>query len=155
MSCAAVSAPDNFAVSAPRRQVFALGEELLLAAVLGAMILLPIAEIAMRFLGKSGLSGSTTIVQHCTLVLSMVGAAIAARHSRLLSIGTSSFLPERVKRAAVPIASTGAAAVAAVLSAASFRFVMTERSSAKMLAWHLPVWIIESALPLGFAIIAF
>ncbi|MGZ8853381.1 MAG: TRAP transporter large permease, partial [Thermoanaerobaculia bacterium] len=155
MSCAAVSAPDNFAVSAPRRQVFALGEELLLAAVLGAMILLPIAEIAMRFLGKSGLSGSTTIVQHCTLVLSMVGAAIAARHSRLLSIGTSSFLPERVKRAAVPIASTGAAAVSALLGAASFRFVMNERSSGKILAWNLPVWIIESALPIGFAVIAF
>ncbi|MGZ5494096.1 MAG: TRAP transporter large permease, partial [Thermoanaerobaculia bacterium] len=155
MSCAAVSAPDNFAVSAPRRQVFALGEELLLTAVLGAMILLPIAEIAMRFLGKSGLSGSTTIVQHCTLVLSMVGAAIAARHGRLLSIGTSSFLPERVKRAAVPIASTGAAAVSALLSAASFRFVMNERSSGKILAWNLPVWIIESALPIGFAVIAF
>ncbi|MGZ5476394.1 MAG: TRAP transporter large permease [Thermoanaerobaculia bacterium] len=155
MSCAAVSAPDNFAVSAPRRQVFALGEELLLTAVLGAMILLPIAEIAMRFLGKSGLSGSTTIVQHCTLVLSMVGAAIAARHGRLLSIGTSSFLPERVKRAAVPIASTGAAAVTALLSAASFRFVMNERSSGKILAWNLPVWIIESALPIGFAVIAF
>lgn len=155
MSCAAVSAPDNFVVSAPRRQVFALGEELLLAVVLGAMILLPIAEIAMRFLGKSGLSGSTTIVQHCTLVLSMVGAAIAARHGRLLSIGTSSFLPERVKRAAVPIASTGAAAVSALLSAASFRFVMNERSSGKILAWNLPVWIIESALPIGFAVIAF
>ncbi|MGZ8797055.1 MAG: TRAP transporter large permease subunit [Thermoanaerobaculia bacterium] len=155
MSCAAVSAPDNFVVSEPRRQVLALGEELLLAAVLGAMILLPIAEIAMRFLGKSGLSGSTTIVQHCTLVLSMVGAAIAARHGRLLSIGTSSFLPERVKRAAVPIASTGAAAVSALLSAASFRFVMNERSSGKILAWNLPVWIIESALPIGFAVIAF
>ncbi|MGZ8828940.1 MAG: TRAP transporter large permease subunit [Thermoanaerobaculia bacterium] len=155
MSCAAVSAPDNFVVSEPRRQVLALGEELLLAAVLGAMILLPIAEIAMRFLGKSGLSGSTTIVQHCTLVLSMVGAAIAARHSRLLSIGTSSFLPERVKRAAVPIASTGAAAVSALLGAASFRFVMNERSSGKILAWNLPVWIIESALPIGFAVIAF
>ncbi|MGZ8867141.1 MAG: hypothetical protein ACXW2P_02280, partial [Thermoanaerobaculia bacterium] len=54
-------------------------EDLILASVLSIMVLLPVAEITFRQIGSPGSSASTTIVQHCTLVVSMLGAAIAAR----------------------------------------------------------------------------
>ncbi len=154
MSTLALNPTGPFVTPRPMRFLAKRGEELLLALVLGVMITLPIAEIAMRLLGRGGVAASATIIQHGTLVLSMVGAALASREGRLLSIGTSAFLPMRVRSAAAVVATGGAAAVAAVLCAASARFVITERTDPRILAWGVPVWVVESALPIGFALIA-
>ncbi|HUP45596.1 MAG TPA: TRAP transporter large permease subunit [Thermoanaerobaculia bacterium] len=129
-------------------------EDLLLATVLSIMVLLPVAEIVFRQIGSSGISASTTIVQHCTLVVSMVGAAIAARRDRLLSMGTAIFLPARARIVATTVAGTGGAAVSALLAVASFRFVMTDRAAGTMLFSGIPLWIVEAVLPVGFGIIA-
>src|SRR5688572_5953013 len=129
-------------------------EDLLLATVLSIMVLLPVAEILFRQLGAPGISSSSTIVQHCTLAVSMIGAAIAARRGRLLSIGTTLFLPPRARMMAATVAGTGAAAVSALLAVASFRFVMTDRTADTMLWSSIPLWIVEAVLPIGFVIIA-
>lgn len=123
-------------------------EELLLAAVLAIMVLLPVAEILFRQAGAPGIAASTTIVQHCTLAVSMLGAAVAARRGRLLSIATTTFLPVRARVTAAMVAGTGGAAVSALLAVASFRFVMSEREAGGML------WLVESILPIGFVLIA-
>ncbi len=129
-------------------------EEVLLAVVLGVMVLLPVAEIVLRQTGWPGIAASTTVVQHCTLAVSMLGAAVAARRGRLLSIATTAFLPRRAQATAAIVAGTGGAAVSALLAVASFRFVMTEREAGTMLWSHLPVWLVEAILPIGFALIA-
>jgi C4-dicarboxylate transporter DctM subunit len=129
-------------------------EELLLCAVLAAMILLPVSEILFRWAGATGIAASTSIVQHCTLAVSMIGAAVAARRGRLLSLGTAAFLPPRARITAAIVSGTGAAAVSALLAVASFRFVMTERSAGTMLSSRVPVWWVEAILPIGFALIA-
>lgn len=129
-------------------------EAVLLVATLAVMVLLPLIEVVLRLVGRSGVSGSIAIVQHCTLVLSMLGAAMAAGRGRLLSVGLGSLLPTRVQPAARWISSAGSATVAALLCVASARFVLAERMSARILAWHVPVWILECVLPIGFALIA-
>jgi C4-dicarboxylate transporter DctM subunit len=129
-------------------------EELLLCAVLAAMILLPVGEIVFRSLGVTGMAASTSIVQHCTLAVSMIGAAVAARRGRLLSLGTAVFLPPRARITAAIVSGTGAAAVSGLLAVASFRFVLTERNAGTMLSSHVPVWWVEAILPVGFAVIA-
>lgn len=129
-------------------------EELLLALVLGSMVLLPVAEIVLRQAGAPGIAASTTIVQHCVLAVSMLGAAVAARRGRLLSIATTGFLPRRARTTASIVAGTGGAAVSSLLAVASFRFVMTEREAGTLLWSHTPLWLVESILPIGFALIA-
>lgn len=154
MSSIAIIFAEVIAGERRHRWRLAISEEVILALVLAIMVLLPAGEIALRVLGKGGISGSATIVQHGTLVVSMAGAAIAARNGRLLSMGMATLLPERLKRVAARIASIGGAAVAAVLSVAAFRFVMTERSGERLIAWDIPVWLVASVLPIGFALIA-
>jgi TRAP-type C4-dicarboxylate transport system permease small subunit len=103
---------------------------------------------------ESGISGSTTIVQHLTLVISMLGAAVAARESRLRSLATTTFLAPRWRRRAAVISGAGAASTSAVLAFASLQFVWSERAGAKILAHGIPVWVVQLILPAGFAVIA-
>ena len=62
------------------------GENLLVVISLAAMMLLPVVEILLRAIFKTGLSGSSSIVQHLTLIVGMLGGAIAARDGRLLAL---------------------------------------------------------------------
>src|SRR5687768_10664029 len=61
--------------------------------VLAAMVLLPLVEIALQAALGIGISSSISLVQHLTLVLGMLGGAVAAREGRLLSLSTTSILP--------------------------------------------------------------
>lgn len=55
-----------------------------LAVALGLMVLLPMAESALRATVGTGISGASALLQHLTLVVGMLGGAVAAREDRLL-----------------------------------------------------------------------
>src|SRR5437870_1702343 len=55
---------------------------------LAAMVLLPLIEATLRKLFNTGIAASASLVQHCGLILGMLGGAIAARDERLLSLST-------------------------------------------------------------------
>lgn len=129
-------------------------EDVALTALLLLMTLVPLVELGMRGVGARGISGSTTLVQHCTLAVTMIGAAVAAKRGRLLTIATSAYLPQRGRAVAGVVAATGGAAVSALLAVASFRFVVSERDAAAAFIWGIPLWLVESILPAGFALIA-
>ena len=58
---------------------------------LALLTLLPIVEIVLRRF-DSGVPGGTPFVQHLTLVVALLGGALAARDDRLLALATGSFL---------------------------------------------------------------
>jgi C4-dicarboxylate transporter, DctM subunit len=129
-------------------------ENFVLSIALAAMVLIPVSDIAFRMAGKGGISGSTTIVQHLTLVVSMIGAAVAAREKRLLSFGMGELLRGRARAIASLYGDAASAAISGILAFASWRFVAIERESAKLLVYSLPVWVVQAILPVGFALIA-
>jgi C4-dicarboxylate transporter, DctM subunit len=130
-------------------------EDAALALVLGAMMLLPLIEILLRKGVGKGLSNTAAIVQHLTLVAGMLGAAIAARESRLLTLGSlERLLRGRWGSVARVFTTSVAAAVSALLAIAAAQFVLSERASSATLAYGVRTWVIELALPLGFAAIA-
>lgn len=136
------------------RRAIRNGENLLLVLPLVVMMVLPLLEIVLRPL-RTGISGSTAFVQHFTLIVGMLGGAVAARDGRLLSFSTlSSFLQGRLKTAALLLSSATAAAISGFLCWASFQFVWTEKAAGGVLAYHLPLWVVELVLPLGFGLIA-
>jgi tripartite ATP-independent transporter DctM subunit len=133
----------------------AQAENLIIALALAAMVLIPLAESALRALFSVGISGSTSIVQHLTLVVGMLGGAIAARDDRLLSLSTAqAFLHGRLRTLARIFAYSFGAAVSTFLCVAGVHFVMSEREAGNMLVRGLPVWWVQTLLPLGFAAIA-
>ncbi len=131
------------------------GENLLVVLPLAALVVLPLAEIVLRALFRTGISGSSTIVQHMCLFVGMFGGAIAARENRLLSLSTvTTFLSGRAKSAARLISSGVAAAVTLFLCIASFEYTQAMRPLAKVLVYGIPVWVVQLVLPVGFALVA-
>jgi tripartite ATP-independent transporter DctM subunit len=128
---------------------------LLLAAALAAMVLLPLTESFLRATAGLGISGAPALLQHLTLVVGMLGGAVAAREDRLLSLSTAQLLLRGRARAAARVFSYGmGAAISALLAWAAVVFVGTEREAGKTLAYGLPIWVVQSVLPLGFAVVA-
>ena len=136
------------------RAAFHSGENIALSLALACMTIIPLAEIVLRKLFHTGISGSTSLVQHLTLVVGMLGAAIAARGNRLIALSTlTNFLKGKWKSSAVLFGSSFAAAITLFLCIASFQFVLSEREAEKILAYGIPVWTVQLLLPLGFAAI--
>jgi tripartite ATP-independent transporter DctM subunit len=135
--------------------VLVRGENALLALALAAMALLPLTEVALRALAGRGIPGATSLVQHLTLIVGMVGAAIAAREDRLLAVaGLHAFVKGTAAAIARLLSAAVAAAVAAGLAQAAWQFVLSEREAGKLLIRGLPVWWVQAFLPVGFVLIA-
>ena len=129
------------------------GENLLMTMVLAAMVLLPLLDIALRWT-PFVLPASSSVQSHLTLLVCMIGGAIAAREGRLLALSTlTTLLKGCVKEGARLFSGSVAAAVTALLTLASARFVMQTQAGGDILAYGIPLWIPQAALPLGFAMI--
>jgi tripartite ATP-independent transporter DctM subunit len=103
-----------------------------------------------------GISASTSLVQHLTLVVSMVGGAIAARKNRLLSLSAAvDYLKGPYCSAARIYSGAFALAVTVVLCAAGVRFVLLEKVGGTILAYGIPVWVVQVFIPAGLALISF
>ena len=135
------------------RRAFRAGENLFVVLPLSLCVLLPLLEIILRRF-HTGLAGSIILVQNCTLVIGMAGAAIAAREGRLLSFSSvASFLKGRPRAVARVVSSGVAAAICAFLCIASVKFLVTEKAAGEYLVYRIPVWWVELVLPGGFALI--
>jgi tripartite ATP-independent transporter DctM subunit len=130
-------------------------ENLTLSAALAAMALLPLAEIALRAIFHAGISGAASLTQHFALIASMLGAAVAAREGRLLSLSTvDTLLDGKAAVLARFFTRTVAVIVAALLCLASAQFVLAERAGGNTIVYGIPVWFGQAVLPLGFALLA-
>lgn len=118
------------------------------------LAVLPIAEIALRATVGFGIQGSSSLVQHLTFAVGMLGALIAAREDRLLGFSAAALLEGAAARIARLVGHAVAAAASTLLALAGMRFVQVERAAGGILAYGIPVWTIELLLPAGFALIA-
>jgi len=130
-------------------------ENLLLVIPLLAMMLLPVAEILLRRFFQTGISGSSAIVQHLTLIVGMIGGAVAARDERLLALSPAqTLLKGRAKTAARIFSGAFAAVISGFLCLASVQYVFDVRPLGKILVYGIPVWIVQMILPVGFGVVA-
>ena len=124
------------------------------AAGCSLLILFPVAESLFRFLGISGLTGSTDYVRHLTLWIGMMGAMIAAREKKHLSLHEGfNFSHETVGRVIRGITAAVTVAVSGAIAAAGFQFVHSESASATQIAGWMPQWLAMVILPVGFGCI--
>jgi tripartite ATP-independent transporter DctM subunit len=123
-------------------------------AALTLLSLLPAVEMGLRHAGLSGLPGASAFIQHLTLWVAFLGAAMAAASDRLLSMSGNTFLAARWT-GPVRVATSGVtAAVALCLAWASLQFVLAEREGGALLTAGVPKWTAEVIMPAGFLLIA-
>lgn len=138
-------------------------ENALVVAVLAMMVVLPLAEIALRTvryrLGElqwlAAVSASIPLfVQRGTLLLGVLGGALAARENRLLSLATTQMLPRGWPVAAARIISGAVGAVVSVmLCIAAWQFTAQEKEAGKTLL-GIADWLFVAAMPAGFGLIS-
>jgi len=115
------------------RRVLRTGENLILVLALAVMVLLPLAEILLRKLFHTGIS----------------------RDGRLLSLSTVRvWLKGRWESAAQLFSSAFAVTVSLFLGVASVQYIALTRPSGKILAYGVPVWLVQLVLPVAFFLIA-
>jgi tripartite ATP-independent transporter DctM subunit len=132
------------------------GENSFIIVALSAMMLLPVVEILLRWVFKVGISGSSAIVQHLTLIVGMLGGAIAARDGRLLALSPAqTLLKGRAKIAAQIFSNAFAAAICSFLCKASYLYAIDAiRPLGKILVYGIPIWAIQLVMPFGFGLVA-
>ena len=130
-------------------------ENLLVSLALAALVLLPLVEIVLRKLFQTGISGATTFQQHLTLLIGLLGGALAAREHRLLTLSTLiDVLKGQGRVFARVFSSAFAAGISVFLCVAAAQLVQAEREAGKILAYGIPVWTIQLVMPLSFGVIA-
>ncbi|MCH7574145.1 MAG: TRAP transporter large permease subunit [Candidatus Marinimicrobia bacterium] len=124
-------------------------------AILALMALLPAMEVVARELFSTGITGSIVTVQHLTLWIGFIGAALAARDGRLLSLaGEGGWLRDRLGIWGGILANGVAVGVTLVLAAASLKLMLTEREFPRAIIGPIQVWMAQAVMPAALALIA-
>jgi len=126
------------------------------SSVLLAMVLLPVGEMVARWFNTTFVPGAITLVQHLTLWVAFLGAAIAAREGKLLALATATFIPEgRTRRAAALVSAAAAAAVAGLLTWGAIDLVVLNTRAADSVGPDIPKWIAQLGMPAGMILVTF
>ena len=127
-----------------------------MALAMAVLVILPLTGIVLRPLIHSGLDGGGAIVQHLVLIVGMLGAVMAAREGRLITLSNLEevFLRGRARDVSRIVCAAVSASISVLLGVAGLQFVLSEREFPTILAYGVPTWWIEMALPLGFFLIA-
>jgi C4-dicarboxylate transporter, DctM subunit len=125
------------------------------SAALVLMTLVPLVEMATRPLRGGGVENAPVLVQHLGLVLAMFGALAAERQGHLTALGSSLAQAggRRWQATVQAFAKGSAAAVCGLLALAGWRFVASEMEAGQVLAYGVPVWWVQLALPVGFGLL--
>lgn len=115
---------------------------------------LPVLELFLRTVFGTGITGSSEYVQHLALWVGFLGAALASREGRHLSLSAGiTIVPKQYQRLTNSLASLVSTAVAAGLFWGSYLLVAAEMESAARVGSLIPVWMVQLILPISFALI--
>ncbi len=119
-----------------------------------AMMALPLIEIVLRQF-NTGVYGGSTLLQHLVLFVAMIGSAIAARESRLLSLSTVTTFLEGPWLAGTKVVSASFAFfVASVFCVGSYLYIQQTFDADRVIFPGFPLWAAKTIMPFGFAVIS-
>ena len=129
-------------------------EDLLLAALLGGLLLLALAQIGLRIFFASGLGWAEPVSQMGVLWLALLGALGAARSNRHIAIDAfPRLLPPLWRRVAWIVTHLATATVCALLAWYGWGMVELEREAPMLFAESMPSWWPMLAFPAGFGLL--
>jgi TRAP-type C4-dicarboxylate transport system permease small subunit len=130
-------------------------EKALMVLFLGLMVLAAFAQIALRnFLGI-GLAWSEPLVRYLVLWVGFIGASLAAREGRHITIEVVGLKPSAGgRRYLAAVSQSCAAAVCAMMTWAAVKFVHDDAQIGNHTFLDLPTWVLELIIPATFAIMS-
>jgi TRAP-type C4-dicarboxylate transport system permease small subunit len=130
-------------------------EEAFIFLLLGLMVLLAGAQIVLRNLFESGIAWGDPLLRVLVLWVGMVGAMLASRSNQHIRIDVlSHYLTPAWQRYSNALTNLFSTFISTLLAWHSGRFVYFEWQDGAELFVGVPVWLAETILPLGFAVIA-
>ena len=130
-------------------------ENSLLVLLLAGMIGIAVMQIVMRNGFDSGFLWADSLLRVLVLWIGMIGALVASRDQRHISIDIASkYLPLKAARAVTAFNALFTAAVCFLLAWYSLEFVKIEYESPSPAFANVPTWVCESVMPLTFSLIA-
>ena len=131
-------------------------ENILTIGVFSILAIFPAVEIITRILGRPGIPASPILVQHMTLWIGFIGAVLATRQNKLLSLTRDPlFSPDSVFNNGRWIAKNISFVIIVALFWGSISLVMIEYDYPIQISPGVYRWFIQLIMPIGFLLIAF
>ena len=130
-------------------------EHVLLVTFLGFMIAIAFLQIILRNLFFTGLDWGDLLVRNLVLWVGFIGATLATREEKHISIDIMSrWLPALGRHVVVLIIHVFAFCVCCGLSYAAVKFIRNELQMGDKTFLGIPAWVPELILPLTFILMA-
>lgn len=137
------------------RRVTGRIEDAILVLLLAAMIALAAAQILLREVWESGLTWGDPFTKALVLWVALLGAMAATRDGNHITVDIfSRFLPPRVKTTSRAFTDIFAATVCTVLAWNGGRLVLIDLDAGTAAFAHVPTWVSELIIPIGFGVMA-
>jgi len=130
-------------------------EKSLMVIFLGLMIVAAFAQIALRNFMGVGLPWSESLVRYLVLWVGFIGASLAAREGRHITIEVIKLRPSAGgRRYLAAVSQLCAVVVCALMTWAAVKFVHDDAQIGTRTFLDLPTWILETIIPATFAIMS-
>ncbi|RMF31356.1 MAG: TRAP transporter small permease [Chloroflexi bacterium] len=113
-------------------------------------------QVVLRNFFRTGLPWADLVLRHLVLWLGMLGASLATRQEKHISIDViTRFLSVPARHGLRIVLYAFSALICFFLFYASWDFVAEERAFGSLFFGSLPLWPFQLILPVGFALLAF
>jgi TRAP-type C4-dicarboxylate transport system permease small subunit len=130
-------------------------EDVFLALLLGAMVVLAPLQIVLRNFFDAGWVWADPLLRVLVLWVALLGALAASRQDKQISIDVvSKFLSPRAKAVVGTLTGFFTAFVCSVVAYHSWLFVAGERDFGSTAFADVPAWLCQIVIPFAFAMIA-
>jgi TRAP-type C4-dicarboxylate transport system permease small subunit len=153
-------------------RVFAKAEEILLALLLVGMVILAALQVLLRNIWNTSIDWADTTLQNATLLLGLLGAAVATSEGRHLTIDiVSRLLGSRTKLLLKVVIGAFCVLLCAILAKGGWTtyrvnfeqwlvnipagWGIGQSLKQELLEGNIPQWLSQVMLPLGYALIGF
>ena len=128
----------------------------ILILTLGGMVFIAFMQVILRNFFNFGIIWGDTLLRHLVLWVGFLGASLATREGRHISIDALARLFSSKWKTRIHIfTSLFSAFVCALLTRAAYVFVRDERAAETKLFLGIPLWLFMTVIVIGFMIITF
>ena len=128
-------------------------ETVLVTTLLAVMILMSFSQIVLRIFFNTGVDWSDVLVRYLVVWVAFVGAAIATREGKHITIDLlSRWLPGTGTLAIQAMANFISTIICSLLTVAAARFIWFEAQMGSTTFLNLPVWVPELIMPVAFGL---
>ena len=131
-------------------------EDILIVFFLGVMVIMVLLEIILRNFYQTGIAGGDDLIRHLVLWIAFFGAGVATRsNSHVKMDALTNLIPDQWSKYSETAINVFSGIISGILVYASVKFVYIEyQAQTHSSFFHLPLWIMEIILPLGYLLLA-